>query len=318
MGIGDWGGRLDIGVPVDRQWRPYGPGLRAAGLPDDADIEWFDDHTHETNCGAPPGVEKAWSVVRASEKHAVAWRILLVMARMGHNLLWDILDAEQDEQPFTKEQLQRGHQAERQANALRLLRVYGCLERTTSRVGRTLCVWVRLTERARAWLAEAGVEPVASDWDRMIQYHDPQEKQKRHMLHCLAAARLARGRGWETELMPREQPKVDLRITPPGQDPIYVKCESRKPTRVHRRVHKWRRLRNVQGFAAVIATRPQACDFLANEIRLHYRLPCLGTDLETLIQDPDVPFWQVDDRQDSHYREQIEDWHQARRLARRG
>ena len=284
------------GVPRGRQWRPVGTGLLPV-LPDDDVHAWIEARTYDTRTGAPLAVEASWAVGRTSASHATAWRILLVMAATGLNLQWDILDAEQDRMPFTARQIARGVQSRCQENALRVLHIQHCLERHHTRIGRVHCVWLRLTQRARDLLADVGVEAVESDWDRMLALHDPQGNQTRHTLHCLAAARLARGRGWEARLVPPEQPLVDLRLTPPDRGPIYVECEARAPQRAFRRIRKWERLARLQGFAAVIATRPQALRDLAGEIRLAYRLPCAGADLETLITDPDSPFWSTDDRE---------------------
>ena len=275
----------------------HGKGLLPV-LPGEELQDWIDKHIHETRSGAPPAVERVWGVRRTSEAHATAWRIVLVMARTGQNLQWDILDAEQDRLPFTDRQA-HGHQANRQNNALRILRIQHCIERSQTRIGDVHCVWLRLTARVREWLAESGIDAVESDWDRMLAHHDPQGRQTRHTVHCLAAARLARGRGWEARLIPTEQPHVDLRLTPPDGGSIYVECEARAPSRTVRRIHKWQRLTRLQGFCAVVATRPQALRDLAREIRLTYRLSCAGADLETLIADPDTPFWSLDDREEA-------------------
>ena len=310
------------GVPRDHQWRPYGRGLLPV-LPDDRAFAWIENHTFDTRTGAPPGVEDEWNVGRASELHATAWRILLIMFRTGLNLQWDILDAEQDRVEFEEPQVKRGTQAYRQGNALRFLRKTGdYFEQERTRVGRTSCVWMWLTDEARALLDyEAGLSDfdwVESDWDRLRELHDPHGIQRCHNLLCLLAARLARGRGFKAELIPEmsaDQPQVDLQLTPPdGGEPIYVECESRAPQRYVRRQRKWERLTATQGYCAVITDRPEALEYLSREIRLAYRKPCVGTDLETLIQDPNVPFWPVDDRQNPHYREQINHWRRFKGL----
>ena len=283
-------------LPQDRQWRPHGKGLLPV-LPDDDIYAWIEQHTFDTRSGAPPAVERFWGLRRTSESHATAWHILLLMAATGLNLQWDILDAEQDRMPFTARQVAQGAKAPRQDNALRILRRQDCLDGHHTRTGNVHCVWLRLTARARDLLADVGIEAVESDWDRMLPHHDPQGNQTRHTVHCLTAARLARGRGWEARLAPEEQPLVDLRLTPPGRAPIYVECEARAPSRSVRRIRKWERLSALQGFAAVIATRPQGLRDLADEIRLTYRLPCAGADLETLIASPESNFWSTDDRE---------------------
>ena len=277
---------------------PWGKGLLPV-RPADGDYDRMERFVFDTRSGAPRELEDAWGVRRTSESHAAAWRIMLVMAVTGQNLLWDILDAEQDREPFTDSQLADGRQAPRQKHGLRVLYVHGYIERARILVNGTHCVWLRLTGRARAQLAGFGIEPIASDWDRMERYHDPNGNQIHHTLHCLLAARLARGRGWEARLMPDEQPQIDLRLTPPGCDPVFVECEARKPSRAVRRLRKWERLSALQGYCAVIATRPRALQDLAREIRLVYRRPCVGADLETLIEDPDAGFWSLDDRKET-------------------
>ena len=284
-------------LPRNRQWRPWGKGLLPV-LPSDATYDHAERFVFDSYCGAPEEIEKKWGVRRTSESHAAAWRILLVMALTGQHLLWDILDAEQDLQPFTERQLRTANQAWRQKHGLGILSIHHLVSRARrERINGVLCTWLRLNERGRNLLKDVGVEPVESDWDRMDSYHDPQERQLGHTLHCLMAARLARGRGWEAVLMPEEQPQVDLRLTPPGDgEPIYVECEARAPQRVIRRWRKWARLRAAQDYAYVIARNPRALADLCREIGLVHRIAHAGTDLETLIIDPAAGWFQIDNR----------------------
>ena len=295
-GGGLWGSAPTL--PPNRQWRPYGKGLLPV-RPDESTYARMDRFVFDTYCGAPREIEQRWGVRRASEQHATAWRILLLMALTGQHLLWDILDAEQDELPFTERQLEHGQQSWRQKHGLGVLYVHGYVERARIRVSGTHCIWLRLTKRARELLAGTGVEVVESDWDRMRTHHDPHGHQTGHTLHCLLAARLARGRGWEAQLMPEEQLHVDLRLTPPNAQPIYVECEDRKPSRAVRRVRKWERLSALQGYCAVVARNPRGLRDLAREIRLIYRRPCVGADLATLIEAPHTDFWSLDDRKET-------------------
>lgn len=294
-------------LPVDRQWRRYGKGLLP--LRPDPELEaWIEQELYEeTKSGAPARVEIAWDVRRPSEAHETAWRMLLIMARTGWNLQWDILDAEQGEGPMTERQFLEGHQAPRQVNGLRVLRGNRgrapggedrapCVEVHKTRLAGVHATWLRINDLGRELLGFADIEPVESDWDRMERLHDPKGRQLRHTMQCLLAARLARGRGWQAELMPAEQPQIDLRLTPPGAEPIYVEVEARAPQRRFRRERKWQRLGRLQGFCAVITTRPRALLDLEREVHLTHRKRFVGTDLETLAQDPDIDFWLFDDR----------------------
>ena len=97
------------------------------------------------------------------------------------------------------------------------------------------------------------VEPVENGWDTLVRTHQG-ETQVAHAALLLYTDRLARERGWLTELTPDESRLgfyPDLWIST-GEWSMYVEVESRWRARSHQ-WDKWRAALRVQGFAAIVA-----------------------------------------------------------------
>jgi len=60
---------------------------------------------------------------------------------------------------------------------------------------------VTLTDHGKALARALGVEPVESDWEKIVRFHRG-ETQERHAALVLMAAYQARLRGWKAEVMP--------------------------------------------------------------------------------------------------------------------
>jgi hypothetical protein len=139
----------------------------------------------------------------------------------------------------------------------------------------------RLTERGRALARSLDVTPVENGWDTLVRTHQG-ETQVAHAALLLYTDRLARERGWLTELTPDESQQQfypDLWIST-GEWSMYVEVESRWRARSHQ-WDKWRAALRAQGFAAIVA-RTQAVRAKLIQSCRAAGVPGVATDLETL------------------------------------
>lgn len=139
----------------------------------------------------------------------------------------------------------------------------------------------RLTERGRSLARSLGVEPVENGWDTLVRTHQG-ETQVTHAALLLYTDRLARERGWLTELTPDESQQQfypDLWLST-GEWSMYVEVESRWRARSHQ-WDKWRAALRVQGFAAIVARTEAVRARLVQSCRAA-GVPGVATDLETL------------------------------------
>lgn len=139
----------------------------------------------------------------------------------------------------------------------------------------------RLTERGRRLARALGVEPVENGWDTLVRTHQG-ETQLAHAALLLYTDRLARERGWLTELTPDESHQLfypDLWIST-GEWSMYVEVESRWRARSHQ-WDKWRAALRAQGFAAIVARTEAVRARLIKGCRAA-GVPGVATDLETL------------------------------------
>jgi hypothetical protein len=107
-------------------------------------------------------------------------------------------------------------------------------------VGKQKITLFRLTERGRTLARLLGVEPIENGWDTLVRTHQG-ETQMAHAALLLYTDRLARERGWLTELTPDESHQQfypDLWIGT-GEWSMYVEVESRWRARSHQ-WDKWR------------------------------------------------------------------------------
>jgi hypothetical protein len=148
-------------------------------------------------------------------------------------------------------------------------------------VGRQKITLFRLTERGRTLARALGVEPIENGWDTLVRTHQG-ETQVTHAALLLYTERLARERGWPTELTPDESQQQfypDLWIST-GEWSMYVEVESRWRARSHQ-WDKWRAALRVQGFAAIVA-RTSAVRVRLIQGCQAAGVPGVATDLETL------------------------------------
>ena len=255
-------------------------------------MDALEGHQHpDTPSGAPPAVEAYWAeqgqrVVRYTRHGTawIAWRWLVAMAVSGWHFIPDLVALEQGG---------AGYQwSNRYRRAYRRLRDTGCIEIYILALGRYRQVrLIRLSSSAQKLLGGEGIKVVQSDWEIMSEDHDPRGDQSDHTAHTVLAARMARLYGYQVEILPAEQPYVDLRLQDPDGEVFYVECEARKKSRAVRRQRKWQHQMHVQKVCAVVAKTPPARDALVAEITaLHYDV--LGTDLASLLTEPPA-FWLV-------------------------
>ena len=139
----------------------------------------------------------------------------------------------------------------------------------------------RLTKRGRTLARLLGVEPIENGWDTLVRTHQG-ETQMAHAALLLYTDRLARERGWLTELTPDESQQQfypDLWIST-GEWSMYVEVESRWRARSHQ-WDKWRAALRAQGFAAIVARTEAVRARLIQSCRAA-GVPGVATDLETL------------------------------------
>jgi hypothetical protein len=159
----------------------------------------------------------------------------------------------------------------------------------------------RLTERGRVLARALDVEPVDNGWDMLVRTHQG-ETQVTHAALLLYTERLARERGWLTELTPDESQQQfypDLWIST-GEWSMYVEVESRWRARSHQ-WDKWRAALRVQGYAAIVARTSAVRARLVQGCRAA-GVPGVATDLETLRLRGE-PWW-------------LESWHASAALAK--
>jgi hypothetical protein len=140
---------------------------------------------------------------------------------------------------------------------------------------------VTLTELGRKVLRTVGIQPVASEWDRLIAEHGG-EAQAKHAGLVVAFTYHARLRSFATEICPPVAPPAEPDVAlVRGDERIYVEVEagSGEPERL---MQKWRNQAGLQGFVAFCSTAPETRKALAQDAR-HAIGKGMATDLATLI-----------------------------------
>jgi hypothetical protein len=140
---------------------------------------------------------------------------------------------------------------------------------------------VTLTDLGRTMLRTIGIQPVPSEWDRLLAEHGG-EAQTKHAGLVIAFAYHARLRGYLTEVCPPVAPPAepDIALTR-GDERIYVEVEagSGEPERL---MKKWRNQGALQGYVAFCATATETRKALAEDARQAVTRG-MATDLVTLI-----------------------------------
>lgn len=136
---------------------------------------------------------------------------------------------------------------------------------------------VVLTDYAKDLCRALGVEPVESDWERIVRLHDG-KAQLYHAAMVLSAAYHARLRGWKAEVMPfdpQETPwfQPDLKLTDPEGQFYYCEVETRSRVKPH----KWARMRQVN----LIVSTPITRQWMTYRLK-QMGIPGRAADLRTL------------------------------------
>ncbi len=147
---------------------------------------------------------------------------------------------------------------------------------------------LRLTDEGRELCRLLGWEPVESDWEKLIRYHNGDE-QEAHTAAVLSFAFHARKRGWNAEAVPdtgngKAQPDAAVEK---DAEKVFVEVElgQDKPK-------KWRNLAEMQGFVAICAATYEKRERLVGECKLD-KIQGRATDIESLIRasEPPGPLW---------------------------
>ncbi len=138
---------------------------------------------------------------------------------------------------------------------------------------------INLTDYGEALARALGVEPVESDWEKIVRLHKG-EVQTFHAALVLMAAYQARLRGWKAEVMPfnpQETPwfQPDLKLTDP--EGWFYYCEVETRSRV--KPAKWARMRQVN----LIVPTPVTREWMVERLKA-MGIPGRATDLRTLAQ----------------------------------
>ena len=138
---------------------------------------------------------------------------------------------------------------------------------------------LQLTDYGKELCRALGVEPVESDWEKIIRLHRGEE-QVVHGGAVLFAAYQARLRGWKAEVMPfdpQETPwfQPDLKVTDPEGWFYYCEVE----TRSRDNPDKWARMRQ----ANLIVPTPTTRHWMVQRLK-DMGIPGRAADLRTLAQ----------------------------------
>jgi len=138
---------------------------------------------------------------------------------------------------------------------------------------------LQLTDYGKELCRVLGVEPVESDWEKIIRLHRGEE-QVVHGGAVLFAAYQARLRGWKAEVMPfdpQETPwfQPDLKVTDP--EGWFYYCEVETHSRDN--PDKWVRMRQ----ANLIVPTPTTRQWMVRRLK-DMGVPGRATDLRTLAQ----------------------------------
>lgn len=159
----------------------------------------------------------------------------------------------------------------------------------------TTLILVRLTELGRDVLRACGVQPVSSEWDRLLATHGG-SAQTAHAGLVSAFTYHARRRGYATTVCPEVAGPAapDVQVSR-NDESLYVEVEDESGSS-ERRLRKWRNQATLQGRAAIAAVTPAARTNLVNEARAAACEHGVATDLQTLMETQETggPLWVVE------------------------
>ncbi|MBC8330795.1 MAG: hypothetical protein H8E28_02330 [Anaerolineae bacterium] len=150
---------------------------------------------------------------------------------------------------------------------------------------------VQLTDKGRDLAEQFGWTVSESEWERMQRLHEKGNYQGQHTLAALVFAYQARLRGWSVGIIPeldagRFYPDA---LVEKGGESYYVEVELGDG-----KLTKWANMAKHGGYIALCARAPEHREQLlaeaASSASKHSRLQ-LGTDLQTLLANPDSPLW---------------------------
>jgi DNA-binding PadR family transcriptional regulator len=189
--------------------------------------------------------------------------------------------------------------------AWQTLKQAGLYETQTAFFGGRPAVIARLTDLGRTLLAQVGTAVVVSEWERIEANHRRagEGEQLPHTTAICLFLHHARIRGYTTEVCPNLK-EVAMQNDARGQagvaepDALIVRGGQRTYVEVQRRggakwrrVRKWRRQFELQGYAAICAATPQLAQELAAEAQVAQVARGYITDLITLARGAPADLW---------------------------
>ena len=159
----------------------------------------------------------------------------------------------------------------------------------------TTLILVRLTELGRDVLRACGVQPVSSEWDRLLAAHGGSAQTAHAGLVCTFTYH-ARRRGYATTVCPEViGPAAPDAHVSRNDESLYVEVEDESGSS-ERRMRKWRNQAALQGRAALVAVTPAARTNLVNEACAAGVEHGVASDLQTLIETQEIggPLWVVE------------------------
>ena len=161
----------------------------------------------------------------------------------------------------------------------------GLIRRQTVPTTDSKAVLIHLTELGRELVQHLGIDPVETEWDRLMRAHGGSAQEK-HAALVILAAHYARRHGYRTLVCPPSPADgvlPDLLLAGPDGKIIYTEVEAESGDE-ERRLKKWRNLADVQGKVAIVAPTPGIRERLVREAKQAARRG-VATDLDTLRQE---------------------------------
>jgi hypothetical protein len=144
-------------------------------------------------------------------------------------------------------------------------------------------------------LRACGVQPVSSEWDRLLATHGGSAQTAHAGLVCTFTYH-ARRRGYATTVCPEViGPAAPDAHVSRNDESLYVEVEDESGSS-ERRMRKWRNQAALQGRAALVAVTPAARTNLVNEACAAGVEHGVASDLQTLIETQEIggPLWVVE------------------------
>ncbi len=165
----------------------------------------------------------------------------------------------------------------------------GVLVGHVGQVGSARVAVVTLTDEGKAVARAMGIEPVESEWERLMRLHGGEAQAKHAVMVCVFTYQ-ARKRGWSTHVCPDVAGPADpdVLVEKDGEK-IYVEVEGESGGE-ERRMKKWRNMADFQGFVALAAVNEAMRERLVGEAKGASKRG-MATDIQYLIRNPDGDLW---------------------------